>query len=98
MRIGVPPISENCFDAAGFLLFASEAGVMRVPNPAAGMITTTFIAGCKYKARGAQVQISLTQTPCHPERSGLLREAKQSRSRRTPNKLHTLAVLTTLSA
>jgi hypothetical protein len=48
MRIGVPPISENCFDAAGFLLLASDACAMRVPKPAAGIMTKTFIAGCKY--------------------------------------------------
>src|SRR6266852_5592385 len=52
MRIGVPPNSENCLDAAGFLFLASEAGAMRVPRPAAGMMTTTFMAGCKYKAYG----------------------------------------------
>ena len=32
-------------------------GAMRVPRPAAGMITTTFMAGCKYTAQAGVVQI-----------------------------------------
>jgi hypothetical protein len=30
---------------------------MRVPRPAAGIITTTFIAGCKYTSAQAGVQM-----------------------------------------
>ena len=33
---------------------------MRVPKPAAGMIATTFIAGCKYTRACAPVQIGVT--------------------------------------
>src|SRR5712691_4444221 len=52
MRTGVPPSSKNCLDAAGFLPLASETGAMRVPRQAAGMMTTTFIAACKFKEWG----------------------------------------------
>src|SRR5262252_10029153 len=51
MRIGVPLSSVNCFEGWDFFSFASlatETGAIRVPNPAAGMITNTFIAGCQY--------------------------------------------------
>jgi hypothetical protein len=37
--MGVPLISKNCFVGAPFL----PAGAMRVPRPAAGMMTVTFI-------------------------------------------------------
>src|SRR5437870_5224892 len=60
MRTGVPPRSKNCLDAAGFLPFVSEAVDMRVPRPAAGMMTTTFIAACKYKRWEETVQMSQT--------------------------------------
>src|SRR5262252_4261710 len=51
MRIGVPLSSVNCFEGWVFFSLASlatETGAIRVPNPAAGMITNTFIAGCQY--------------------------------------------------
>jgi len=37
--MGVPLISKNCFEGAPFF----PAGAMRVPRPAAGIITITFI-------------------------------------------------------
>ena len=51
IRIGVPPSSENCLEGGAFFcltLAPADIGAMRVPRPAAGMITTTFIAGSKY--------------------------------------------------
>src|SRR5208282_6864916 len=57
MRMGVPPSSVNCLVAAGFFTLAPGAEAMRVPKPAAGIITTTFIAGCKYTRVDAAVQI-----------------------------------------
>src|ERR1700677_4081656 len=57
MRIGTPPSSVNCLVAAGFLLLPRESETIRVPKPAAGTITTTFIAGCKYTRGRASVQI-----------------------------------------
>src|ERR1700730_7755618 len=56
--MGVPPSSENCLEAASFFPFASEAGLMRVPRPAAGIMATTFIAGCKDTRRCGRGQIS----------------------------------------
>src|SRR5580692_13015127 len=56
MRIGTPPSSVNCLVAVGLAL-ARGAETMRVPKPAAGTITTTFIAGCKYTRVWAAVQI-----------------------------------------
>src|SRR5579864_6304454 len=56
MRMGVPARSVNCFDGCGFRVFASRAlgmGAMRVPRPAAGIMTITFMAGCKYTRGGA---------------------------------------------
>ncbi len=44
MTMGVPLISKNCFEGTPFL----PAGAMRVPRPAAGMMTVTFIRGEKY--------------------------------------------------
>src|SRR5579864_1354405 len=58
--MGVPASSVNCLDGCGFLVFASNAlgmGAMRVPRPAAGIITITFMAGCKYTRAHAGVQI-----------------------------------------
>ena len=42
-RMGTPPSSLNCLVGAFFLDFAAEAGAMRVPRPAAGTMTNTFI-------------------------------------------------------
>lgn len=42
------------------MVFGSIAlgmGAMRVPSPAAGMMTITFIAGCKYTSEGEGVQM-----------------------------------------
>src|ERR1035438_3288834 len=54
MRMGVPASSVNCLEGWGFFVFASRAlgmGAIRVPRPAAGIITITFMAGCKYTRR-----------------------------------------------
>src|SRR5271169_4865535 len=64
MRMGVPDSSLNCFEGWGFFVFASLAlgmGAMRVPKPAAGIITITFIAGCKYTSGRQGVQIRTIQ-------------------------------------
>src|SRR2546428_13889020 len=61
MRIGVPLSSVNCLEATGFFPFASGADAMRVPRPAAGMMATTFMAGCKYTRRQEPVQIRVTK-------------------------------------
>ena len=60
MRIGVPPSSVNCLEGGDFFclpLAPTGIGAMRVPSPAAGMITTTFIAGCKYTSAEVGVQM-----------------------------------------
>src|SRR5579864_8725908 len=60
MRIGVPPSSVNCFDGGVFFcrpLAPPGIGAMRVPRPAAGMITMTFMAGCKYTSAAQGVQM-----------------------------------------
>src|SRR6266851_6839576 len=59
MRIGVPPSSVNCFEGDAFCLpFApADTGAMRVPRPAAGIMTITFIAGCKYTSGDQGVQM-----------------------------------------
>src|ERR1035441_2195686 len=54
MRMGVPASSVNCLEGWGFFVFASRAlgmGAIRVPRPAAGIITITFMAGGKYTRR-----------------------------------------------
>src|SRR5690242_5333651 len=59
--MGVPARSVNCFEGCGFLPFAVlplGTGAMRVPSPAAGMMTMTFIAGCKYTDAERQLQIA----------------------------------------
>src|ERR1700730_14332149 len=66
MGMGVPPSSVNCLVAAGFLPLAAGADAIRVPRPAAGMITTTFIGGCKYTRVGASVQIGCGSTASSP--------------------------------
>src|ERR1700683_1303536 len=68
MRIGVPPSSVNCLegDALRLPLAPTGTGTMRVPRPAAGMITTTFIAGSKYTGGGQGVQIQKQFTAEHP--------------------------------
>src|SRR5579862_1233777 len=59
--MGVPASSVNCFDGCGFLDFASlpaaRTGAMRVPSPAAGMMTITFMAGSQYTSANAGVQM-----------------------------------------
>src|SRR5690348_7943056 len=60
MRIGVPPNSVNCFEGCAFFDLVSMAlgtGAIRVPSPAAGMMTTTFMAGGQYTSAHAGVQM-----------------------------------------
>src|SRR5713101_614221 len=75
MRIGSPPKSVNCLDGADFLPLscALGTGAMRVPRPAAGMITTTFMAGCNYTGveEGVQINRGSPLTGAHPIRAGL---------------------------
>src|ERR1700722_18778797 len=59
--MGIPSNSVNCLEGRFFLALEALAGIMRVPNPAAGMIPTTFIAGCKYK--GQQRRLSNHSEP-----------------------------------
>src|SRR5215472_7208130 len=54
--MGVPPSSVNCFAGADFRVLL--LGAMRVPKPAAGMMTSTFMAGDKYTSPVKGVQIS----------------------------------------
>src|ERR1051325_346091 len=51
MRIGTPSNSVNCLEAEG-VTRALLAAAIRVPRPAAGMITITLIAGLKYTRLG----------------------------------------------
>src|SRR5438552_1096354 len=52
MIMGTPPSSANCLEGAGWPRLAAAAD-MRVPNPAAGMMTETFINWeKKYSSRG----------------------------------------------
>src|SRR5271170_1534120 len=50
--MGTPPSSLNCLVGAFFLTFpgkgAAEDAAMRVPSPAAGTMTNTFIGGDQY--------------------------------------------------
>src|SRR5690348_14022013 len=60
MRIGIPPNSVNCFEGCAFFDRVSMAlgtGAIRVPSPAAGMMTTTFMAGGQYTSAHAGVQM-----------------------------------------
>ena len=68
---------------------------MRVPNPAAGMITTTFIAGCKYTAQGAQVQmftqvvvLSISNITVMRSEAAAQSKSLPEHSRGDPYKLH----------
>src|SRR5262252_1702912 len=54
MRMGVPPSSVNCFEGGGFLLFPLGTGAMRVPSPAAGIMTTTFMGRQVYEPHRAE--------------------------------------------
>ena len=56
----MPPNSVNCFVGGDFLclpLAPTGMGAMRVPSPAAGIITITFMAGCKYTSGEVGVQM-----------------------------------------
>src|SRR5208282_6259952 len=46
--MGTPPNSLNCLVGDFLLDFAAEGGAMRVPRPAAGTMTNTFIRGDQY--------------------------------------------------
>jgi len=48
--MGVPPSSVNCFEGALLRVLAEGGAAMRVPSPAAGMMTTTFMTALKYTA------------------------------------------------
>ena len=64
MRIGLPPSSVNCFEGGAFFglsLAPTSIGAMRVPRPAAGIMTVTFIAGCKYTSAESGVQMQATR-------------------------------------
>jgi len=52
LKSGTPPSSVNCLVAAGFLPVENGADVMRVPSPAAGIITITFMAGLQVYEAG----------------------------------------------
>src|SRR5437868_4282066 len=56
--MGLPPSSVNCLEAAGFFVLDPAAGIIRVPRPAAGMMTNTFIAGVSIRAAYSLLQIS----------------------------------------
>src|SRR5271166_4338850 len=55
--MGTPPSSLNCLLGPFFLAFsdrgAAEGGAMRVPSPAAGTMTNTFIRGDQYSTSRA---------------------------------------------
>jgi hypothetical protein len=64
MRIGVPSNSVNCFEGVfGLLLSPGGIGAMRVPRPAAGIMTTTFIRAVSIRARRVRVQMCSVQRP-----------------------------------
>src|SRR5881275_3539298 len=88
--MGVPARSVNCFEGCGFLPFAAlplGTGAMRVPSPAAGMMTMTFIAGCKYTDAERQLQIApgkraprmqvAPQTPKEMARTGIAQSSPE---------------------
>src|SRR5580700_4379270 len=56
--MGTPSSSLNCLLGSFFLAFAAEGGAMRVPRPAAGTITNTFIRGDQYST-GAGIESTL---------------------------------------
>ena len=56
-RMGTPPNSLNCLVGTFFLALVAEGDAMRVPNPAAGIITKTFIGGDQYST-GTEVGAS----------------------------------------
>src|SRR5581483_8772346 len=61
MMIGMPFSSVNCLEGLGSLLAAAlrpggGAPTMRVPSPAAGMITTTFMRAESIQGWGGELQ------------------------------------------
>jgi hypothetical protein len=61
IKIGVPASSVNCLEGCGFLLFESIAlgtGAIRVPSHAAGIMTTTFMAGGSIRALAPEFKYS----------------------------------------
>src|SRR5437764_188200 len=74
MRMGVPASSVNCLDGCAFFALESIAlgtGAMRVPSPAAGMMTITFMAGLSVYERQAR------KFKCRDQRRAY-RDAKES--------------------
>ena len=59
-----------------FLVRALEAVLMRVPRPAAGIITTTFMAGCQYTGRDAGSSNHSVEGPAECIRSCVRHGAK----------------------
>ena len=57
IRMGVPFSSVNCFEGDAPLLFARDGDAMRVPRPAAGMMTVTFMEGAQYTSGAEVVQM-----------------------------------------
>ncbi len=61
---GVPCRSTNCLLAAGLPALAVGGDAMRVPNPAAGMITTIFMRANSIRVAASTVQISACNRSC----------------------------------
>ena len=59
--MGVPFSSVNCFEGDAPLLFARDGDAMRVPRPAAGMMTVTFMEGAQYTSGAEVVQLGLVR-------------------------------------
>src|SRR5579864_5008893 len=61
--MGVPASSVNCLEGCAFLSFVLGTGAIRVPKPAAGIMATTFMAGCQYTSDDSGVQICWPHRP-----------------------------------
>src|SRR5262249_21826340 len=81
--MGVPPSSANCLVAI-FLDLDSGAEAIRVPNPAAGIITTTFIEGSSVYERETTTSMQRAQPGPRVLLNSIGCLLKANRSRKPP--------------
>src|SRR5260221_13799808 len=80
--MGTPPSSLNCLVGDFFLDFAAECAAIRVPSPAAGMMTKTFIGAISIvQGLGFCAWVSGSSRPVPRSKTGQARSLHEAPNR-----------------